>query len=287
VKEPVLYINNANVTYSGRRKEVAPLSNLTLQVFPGEFIAILGESGSGKTTLLNFVAGFLRPVPRTNSLASQMLLWLQAGGHSVRVGGSVSICGEDATDLEPWRRDVGLVMQRFNLYPHMSVIENLQFPLKIRGVPSGVRHEKVKNVAERLGISSELEKRPHQLSGGQQQRVAIGKVLLRDPSVVLMDEPFSSLDWWWRNRLRRILSDEVLTNSEKGRCILFVTHDIEDAREADRVILLRREESSGNPNRTRLRYFPDLGEPAAPDKAWKGLISALEEDGFKPEGAER
>ncbi len=177
------------------------VSDLSLTVDDGDFVVLLGPTGAGKTTTLRLVAGLERPEV-----------------------GRVRIAGRDVTRESPAQRDVAFVFQQYSLYPHMSVFDNLAFPLRspARPTPEGTIVQKVNEVAELLRISDKLEQRVTKLSGGQMQRVAIGRALVRSPSIYLMDEPLSSLDAKLRAELRIELKR---IQGELGATILYVTHD--------------------------------------------------------------
>jgi multiple sugar transport system ATP-binding protein len=184
-----------------RFAEVEAVSDLTISVLDGEFLVILGPSGAGKTTLLRLVAGLERPDR-----------------------GSVSIGGIDMTREPPASRDVAFVFQQYSLYPHMSVFDNLAFPLRspARRVPEDEIRTRVYTIAEKLRISHKLQNQATRLSGGEMQRVAIGRALVREPQVFLMDEPLSSLDAKLRADLRVELKRIQM---DLGATVLYVTHD--------------------------------------------------------------
>jgi multiple sugar transport system ATP-binding protein len=199
-----------------RFKQVAAVEELSFTVKDGEFVVLLGPTGVGKTTTLRTIAGLERPE-----------------------AGRVFIGGEDVTRLAPAERDVSFVFQQFSLYPHLTVAENLAFPLKAprRRAPAGEIKGRVEEIARLLRIDHKLRNRATQLSGGEMQRVAIGRALVRRPRVYLMDEPLSSLDAKLREDLRIELKRIQL---ELGATILYVTHDqIEAMTLADRVGVLR------------------------------------------------
>src|SRR5262245_23042068 len=143
---------------------------LDLHIDDGEFLVLVGPSGSGKTTALRMLAG-LEPVD----------------------AGAIYIGGRDVTDMQPKQRDVAMVFQNYALYPYLTVAANIAFPLRIARVPRAERDSRVREVAQLLGLEQYLERRPGQLSGGQRQRVAMGRAIIRQPSVFLMDEPLSNL----------------------------------------------------------------------------------------------
>jgi multiple sugar transport system ATP-binding protein len=186
---------------SKRFADVEAIKDLSISVADGEFLVILGPSGAGKTTLLRLVAGLESPDR-----------------------GSVSIGGEDMTREPPAARDVAFVFQQYSLYPHMSVFDNLAFPLRspARRVPEDEIRARVNTIAEKLWISHKLQNRATQLSGGEMQRVAIGRALVREPRVHLMDEPLSSLDAKLRADLRVELKRIQM---ELGTTVIYVTHD--------------------------------------------------------------
>ncbi|MEJ1158376.1 ABC transporter ATP-binding protein [Prosthecomicrobium sp. N25] len=177
------------------------VADLSLTVGDGEFVVILGPTGAGKTTLLRLVAGLERPD-----------------------AGRISIAGRDVTAEPPATRDVTFVFQQYSLYPHLSVYDNLAFPLRspTRRVPEPEIERIVKDLARLLQIEDKLGNRATQLSGGQMQRVAIGRALVRRPAVYLMDEPLSSLDAKLRADLRLELKRIQM---DLGATILYVTHD--------------------------------------------------------------
>jgi multiple sugar transport system ATP-binding protein len=195
--------------------DVQAIKDLSLAIDEGEFVVILGPSGAGKTTLLRLVAGLERPDR-----------------------GSVSIGGRDVTRLPPAARDVAFVFQQYSLYPHLSVYDNLAFPLRSpahRFSEDEIR-KRVNAIAEKLRIQDKLQNRATRLSGGEMQRVAIGRALVRQPQVYLMDEPLSSLDAKLRADLRVELKRIQM---EFGATVLYVTHDqIEAMTMASRIGVL-------------------------------------------------
>jgi multiple sugar transport system ATP-binding protein len=191
---------------------VAAVKNLSLDIADGEFVILLGPTGAGKTTTLRLLAGLEK--------ASS---------------GSVSIAGRRVDDLAPAARDVAFVFQQFALYPHLSVYDNLAFPLRApaRRVAEDEIRKRVGEVAELLHITHKLSNRSTQLSGGEMQRVAIGRALVRRPAIYLMDEPLSSLDAKLRGELRLELKR---IQAELGATTLYVTHDqIEAMTMANRI----------------------------------------------------
>jgi multiple sugar transport system ATP-binding protein len=193
---------------------VEAVKKLDITVGDGEFVVLVGPSGCGKTTVLRMVAGL-------EEITS----------------GTLRLDGNPANDLSPRERDVAMVFQNYALYPHMSVHQNIAFSLSMRRVPKDERDRKVREAAELLGLSELLESKPRHLSGGQRQRVAMGRALVRDPAVFLMDEPLSNLD----AKLRVQMRTEVLRVQRRlGVATLYVTHDQTEAMTmGDRVAVMR------------------------------------------------
>jgi ABC-type sugar transport system ATPase subunit len=184
-------------------KAAPVLSDLNLAVAKDERIAVVGPSGAGKTTLLRLIAGFEKPD-----------------------AGKIFIGDRDVTNLPPEQRDVAFVFQNHALYPHLTVEENLAFPLRLRGVSRAEISARIKAMAKLLHLEPFLNRRPAELSGGEAQRVALGRALIREPAALLMDEPLSSLPPDLRLELRHEL---VKLHSTNPRPLLYVTHDHEDA----------------------------------------------------------
>jgi len=208
---------NASVIFQDVSKtfgQVVAVDKLNLRVEQGEFLVLLGPSGCGKTTSLRMLAGLER---------------ISSG--SIRIGDTV------VNELPPRARNVAMVFQSYALYPHLSVVENLAYPLRIRGTPKASIQPRVREVAGLLQIENLLERRPKQLSGGQRQRVALGRAIVRHPAVFLMDEPLSNLDAQLRvhtrGELKRLQSELAVTT-------MYVTHDQAEAMTlADRVAIMR------------------------------------------------
>ena len=195
---------------------VDAVRGLSLAVNDGEFVVLLGPSGAGKTTTLRLVTGLERPD-----------------------AGTVFIDGRDVTRDPPGTRDIAFVFQQYSLYPHLTVYDNLAFPLRspARRVPEPLIRKRVEQTAELLHITGKLANRATRLSGGEMQRVAIGRALVRDPAIYLMDEPLSSLDAKLRAELRLELKRIQL---ELGSTILYVTHDqVEAMTMASRIGVIR------------------------------------------------
>ena len=189
------------------------VNGVSVDIEDGEFFVMLGPSGCGKTTTLRMVAGLELPSE-----------------------GEIRINGKDVTYEEPRHRDIAMAFQDYGLYPHLSVYDNIAFPLKIRHVPEQERRKKVESTAEKLGIAEFLHRKPGQISGGQRQRVSLARALVRNPRVFLMDEPLSNLDAKLRATMRTEIKKLV---SGLGITTLYVTHDqVEAMSMADRIAVM-------------------------------------------------
>jgi multiple sugar transport system ATP-binding protein len=191
----------------------AALSGINVAIPPGELLAVLGPSGSGKSTLLRLLAGLANPTT-----------------------GTIHFGERDAAALAPRDRDAAIVFQNQSPYPHLNVMENLIFSAKAAGVDDRTARASAVAAASRLGLADRLSDRPATLSGGQKQRVSLGRVLVRKPSLILLDEPFSNLD----PRLRADLVEDLrMLHQSLGATIVVVTHEPrEAARIADRIAYL-------------------------------------------------
>ena len=189
------------------------LDNINFDIPENELITILGPSGCGKSTTLMLISGLIFPND-----------------------GQINFGDKDVTNLDAVDRKVGMVFQNYALYPHLSVLENIMFPLKMEKVPKKERVERAMELARLVKIEEHVDKRPKELSGGQQQRVAIARALAKRPSLLLMDEPLSNLD----ARLRIEMREEIRRiQQETGITTVFVTHDQEEALSiSDRIIVL-------------------------------------------------
>ncbi len=193
--------------------EVIAVNNVSLTVNDGEFVALVGPSGCGKTTTLNLIAG---------------LLELTAG--------EIFINDRQVNDLDPKDRDIAMVFQNYALYPNKTVYKNLAFPLQMRKLPKAEIDPRVRNTANLLEIEHLLDRRPKALSGGQQQRVALGRALVREPQVFLMDEPLSNLDAKLRVQMRAELKR---FHQDLNATIIYVTHDqLEAVTMADKMAVM-------------------------------------------------
>jgi heme ABC exporter ATP-binding subunit CcmA len=204
------------------------LESINFEVTKGEFLVILGPSGCGKTTLLRIIAGL-----------------------ETADSGEIHIAGKDVSLSEPKFRDIAMVFQNYALYPHMTVFENLAFALKIRKIPQTEIRNRVESIADLIGLSDYLERKPKQLSGGQRQRVALGRAIIRQPALFLFDEPLSNLDAELRMKMR---SELLALHRKVGGTSLYVTHDqVEALSLADRIIILNKGKQIG-PEKPRVLY---------------------------------
>ncbi len=201
---------NLQVTDEG----VVAVQEFNLEIADKEFIVLVGPSGCGKSTTLRMVAG-LEEISE----------------------GELYIDGKLMNDVEPKDRDIAMVFQSYALYPHMTVEENMEFPLKLRKVPPDEVKRRVKEAAEILDITQYLDRKPKALSGGQRQRVAIGRAIVREPKVLLMDEPLSNLDAKLRNQMRA----EIIKLRQKiNTTFMYVTHDQTEAMTlGDRIVIMK------------------------------------------------
>jgi inositol-phosphate transport system ATP-binding protein len=192
---------------------VVGVENINLDIKDGEFVAFLGPSGCGKTTTLLMLAGIYKPT-----------------SGFIRFGERI------VNQMAPKDRNIGMVFQSYALYPHMTVFSNIAYPLKLKKVPKTEQQERVRQVADVMGIGNLLDRRPGQLSGGQQQRVALGRALVKKPALLLFDEPLSNLD----ARLRLTMRGEIKhLQKDLGITSIYVTHDqVEAITMADRVAVM-------------------------------------------------
>ncbi len=209
---PLVAFRGVSKTYDGHTNVV---SDLDLDIAPGEFLTLLGPSGSGKTTTLMMLAGF-----------------------EVATGGDILIAGEPVTRTPPHKRGIGMVFQNYALFPHMSVADNLAFPLKVRGVDKPSIATRVARALAMVRLEGLGGRRPHELSGGQQQRVALARALVFEPRLVLMDEPLGALD----KQLREQMQFEIRRlHEELGLTVVYVTHDQGEALTmSDRIAVFHR-----------------------------------------------
>ncbi len=220
-------------------KQVTAIRDISLAVAAGDFVAVVGPSGCGKTTMLNLIAGFLAPT-----------------------GGQIRVDGRAVSGPGP---DRGVVFQSFALFPWRTVLDNVAFGPKMRGVPKARRHEIAREYLALAGLSHAAERYPNELSGGMQQRVGVVRALANEPDVLLMDEPFASVD----AQTRMTLQEELTRIWEQRRStVVFITHDVNEAVFlANRVVVL----SHG-------AVLDDIAVDLARPRAWDALI---EDTAFK------
>lgn len=199
-EDAFVLFQNVQKSYDG---ETLVVKDLNLAIAPGEFLTMLGPSGSGKTTTLMMLAGF------------------EAATH-----GEILLQGNPINDVPPHKRGIGMVFQNYALFPHMTIAENLAFPLKVRGMSSADVEQKVKRALDMVQMGGFEGRRPAQLSGGQQQRIALARALVFEPELVLMDEPLGALD----KQLREHMQYEIKHLHESlGVTVVYVTHDQSEA----------------------------------------------------------
>lgn len=241
---------------------VVAIDEVSFDINPGEFVALLGPSGSGKTTILMSIAGFEQPT-----------------------AGRILVAGRDVVPLPANKRNIGMVFQKYALFPHLSVAENISFPLEMRRWPKDRRKEAVRRALETVRLDGYAERMPSQLSGGQQQRVALARAIVFEPPVLLMDEPLGALD----KKLREELQLEIKRLQQRlGITVLFVTHDQGEALAmADRVAVMNngRIEQIGTPralyNEPETLFVADfVGDSNL-------LTGAMAESGRQRQGVER
>ena len=217
---PLIAIRHLRKGYVRGDQAIPVLQDITLDVWPGEFVALMGPSGSGKSTLLNLVAGIDRP---------------DAG--RIAIGG-VDIAGLSEGQLADWRAaHIGFIFQFYNLLPVLSAFDNVELPLLLTGLAPRERRRRVATVLQLVGLADRADHYPSELSGGQQQRVAIARALVTDPALIVADEPTGDLD--------RATGEEVLALLDQlvhqlGKTIVMVTHDPKAAARAGRLVHLEK-----------------------------------------------
>ncbi|MDF2929807.1 MAG: ABC-type sugar/spermidine/putrescine/iron/thiamine transport system, ATPase component [Anaerospora sp.] len=194
--------------------DVIAVNDFNVEINDKEFVVIVGPSGCGKSTSLRMIAGLEK-----------------------QTGGNIYIGEKLVSDKPPRDRNIAMVFQNYALYPHMNVYDNIAFALKLRNLPNDEIDRKVKEAAEILGITSYLQRKPRELSGGQRQRVALGRSIVREPEVFLMDEPLSNLDAKLRVQMR---AEIAKLQARLGITTIYVTHDqVEAMTMADRIIVMK------------------------------------------------
>ena len=214
----------AQVTISNVYKRfgnVTAVNDFNLEIADGEFISILGPSGCGKTTMLRMIAGFE-----------------QASEGEISIGDRLVSSSKQSVFVPPEKRDIGMVFQSYAVWPHMTVAENVGYPLKIKNIPKAQIKEDVQHALDMVHLGEYAERYPHQLSGGQQQRVALARALVAKPRLLLLDEPLSNLD----AKLRESMRFEILELQKKlAITVVYVTHDQAEAMAmSDRIVVMNK-----------------------------------------------
>lgn len=206
----MILIENVSKSFFDGKKQVQAVENFNLRIGPGEFVCIVGASGCGKSTLLNMVAGFTKPS-----------------------SGQILLNGQPVTGIDP---RCGMIFQSYALFPWKTVLGNVEFGLKMQGIPKQRRQEIAKKYIDLVGLNGFADSYPRELSGGMRQRVTIARALANNPEILLMDEPFAALD----AMTRQVLQEELLRIvDESNKTTLFITHSIDEALLlADRVVIM-------------------------------------------------
>ena len=239
-----LNIKNLNKIYNPGKNEVHAVKDLNLEIQDGEFVALLGPSGCGKTSTLRMIVGL-------ESITS----------------GTIMFGDEVMNEMTPEKRNVAMAFESYALYPNFTVFENLSFPLEVRNIESSIRTKKVNEIAEMLQISDLLNQKPSQLSGGQQQRISLGRALIRDPAVFILDEVMSHLDAHLKFKM---LFELKKIHQNLKKTMIYVTHDqMEALALSDKVAVMANSELQQFGNRNSLYHQPKnrfvadfIGEPA-------------------------
>ncbi len=218
MSEPIIKFDNVSRVYTMGARTLSALAEVSLEIFPGEFVAVAGASGSGKSTLLNLAGGIDRP--------TRGAVWV-AGRR---------IDGMDENSLAKWRRaNVGIVFQFFQLLPTLTALENVTLPLELAGAAQGGYRQAAEQALARVGLAARANQLPSELSGGEQQRVAIARALINDPPILLADEPTGNLD----SVTAEGIIDYMAELAASGKTILLVTHEGRLARAAHRIVMMR------------------------------------------------
>ena len=196
-------LRNLRKEFKTTNKTVVAVDSINLDVYNGEFITLLGPSGSGKTTVLRMIAGFEIPT-----------------------AGEIVLAGQDVSKEPPFNRDVNTVFQDYALFPHMTVLQNVEYGMRVKKVPTAQRQQRALEALASVALADFGDRKPHQLSGGQRQRVALARALVNRPKVLLLDEPLGALDLKLREQMQIELKE---IQREVGITFVFVTHDQEEA----------------------------------------------------------
>lgn len=215
-QKPIIEVRGVKKVYHVGSVDVHALRGVDLSIAPGELCCIIGRSGSGKSTLLNLLAG-LEPATNGEIIISNM--------HLERMSQSELIVFR--------QKHVGFIFQSFNLMPYYTALENVAFPLSFRGVPTGERIRRAKDVLKTVGLQTHMQHKPSQMSGGQQQRVGIARALVTDPDIIFADEPTGNLDSATSDDVMHSICDTVRA---KGKTLIMVTHDPNMAAFTDKAI---------------------------------------------------
>ncbi len=218
MSEPIISVKDVVKIYKSRNIKFRALNGVSLDIYPGEFVAIVGTSGSGKSTLLNLMAGLEKP---------------SAGRIFVKKRPIHKMSEDELVDFR--LKNIGFIFQQFNLMEMLTALENAAFPLMLRGMPQKKRMQTAQKTLQTLGLSEHGHHTPSELSGGQQQRVSIARAIITKPPILFADEPTGNLDSVTAAQITDIL--RVIVNME-GATLVLVTHDIEKTQYADRVVHL-------------------------------------------------
>ena len=215
MNDTIIKLQNIGKTYQTGKISFEALRNISLEIKRGEYIAILGPSGSGKSTLMQIIGCLSTPTTGSYTLAGK------------------EVKGLSSDELAKVRNlYIGFIFQRFNLMPHLTVVDNVALPLVYRGVNTNERNERAKEILVQLGLSKHFEHRSNELSGGQQQRVAIARALVTNPEVILADEPTGNLD---SKSGAEVVNLFNLLNAQ-GKIVITITHDADLAKHAKRIV---------------------------------------------------
>ncbi len=217
-KEPLIKIRNVRKVYVMGQEKVVALDDVSLDIYKGEFVCFLGTSGSGKSTFLNMVAGLEKP--------TRGEIWI----------GKVPVHKLSESEVTMFRqKNIGFIFQAYHLIPSMTALENVCFPLTLRGIPKSKRVPLAKKALEDVGLKGYENRRPSQMSGGQQQRVGIARALVGNPKIIFADEPTGNLDSHTTKDVIELIRNKVKTNEQT---LILVTHDRSIAEYADRIAVI-------------------------------------------------